>query len=455
VKPISARHLTSSLLAAVILTGSSLPVLASAESDNLTTRIAQKEIELMQMTTRFRLNNKRETPAHKWAVAALSTVAYSVADAGNIVTFSNGFKYHTHPQNFSRGTAQSGPLLIFLGELFFLSRTLTATAIDTVDHIRIRNRGFDKETYERHAAELHQEIQALLEQRKQAIAADDATAQQEQSVLADLADAANREFINDYARVTQMQSFRFWDNVMANTTAASGAFAGALPTYLAAIYKRPRIAGTGGVGFIVSGSFFMADVALARVISLRMQKRSRRQLEARFLQGSQPPGDLRADLQRLSSISTSGASPAITAPTARFQSYGLMAKCLDEHAAMDKRDSQRDRRKFWHDQTWNMIEGGANFAAGTVIANAGYHFHPTRSRASQYYGARHFLTRFSWGAVAFTPSASGGIIDTPAEAIVTEVINHRDRKRGIYPDVILHERLNNLSAAAKLAGATE
>jgi hypothetical protein len=122
---------------------------------------------------------------------------------------------------------------------------------------------------------------------------------------------------------------------------------------------------------------------------------------------------------------------------------------------MDKRDSQRDRRKFWHDQIWNTIEGGANLAAGTVIANAGYHYHPQRNRASQYYGARHFLTRFSWGAVAFTPSASGGIIDTPAEAIVTEVINHRDRKRGISPDVILQERLDNLSAAAKLAGSAQ
>ena len=71
----------------------------------------------MQMTTRFRLNNRRETNAHKWAVGVLSTAAYSVANAGNIMTFSTGFRYHyTQPQNLTRGRAQSGPLLILQGD---------------------------------------------------------------------------------------------------------------------------------------------------------------------------------------------------------------------------------------------------------------------------------------------------------------------------------------------------
>lgn len=418
----------------------------------------RNEIELMQMTTRFRLNNARETPLHKWSVALLSTAAYSVADAGNIVTFTNGFRYHTHPQDFNRGRAQSGPFLIFLGELLFFSRTSAAAAIDIVHSIRVKDREFDRKTFESRAVALNTLIERQLKDR-QAQIGNDPAARAEQVVLEDLAKQSRREFVLNYARASHIATFRLWDNSFANATSATGAFAGALPTYLAAVNKRPRVTGPGGIGFVVSGSMFMADVAVAKLAATQAEHLSRKRLESRLL-SSPATGkiDLNADLAQLQAVAPAPA--ASTPPTeppppspiiSRQQGYRLMQQAFADHDRIDARERQRDRRKTVHDQIWNMIEGGANLAAGAVITDAGFKFHPGPNPLKQYFGARHFLTRFSWGAVTFTPSASGGIIDTPAEALVSSFYNARDARRQLEPQSVLNQRLLHLNQAVGLA----
>lgn len=451
----------AAVLVAVTVWGGMQPALCqnAADSDSLdgiSGLLLAKEIELMQMNTRFRLNTKREIGAHKLAVALLSTAAYSVADAGNIVTFRNGFRFHTHPQTFSRGCAQSGPFLIFLGELFFLSRTATAATIDWVHAKRSRDRQFDKQTFERHALRLNTEIADLLRKREalSAGAQDGGIAVSEQTVLVALAREAGQEFVRDYARATQIQNYRIWDNVMANATSASGAFAGALPTYLAAVNKRPRLTGPGGIGFMCSGAAFMADVAVARACSLAAQRRAESRLRplAEFEEHGATSVSLAQAVAQLRTL-TAKESATPSALAKRVKVYDDVAVALRDQSVLDQHERLRDRRHFIHDEIWNCIEGGANFAAGAVIANAGFRYHPKPNLRSQYFGARHFLTRFSWGAVAFTPSASGGIIDTPGEAIVIEMLNRRDRHTGVAPEVILSRRLDKLQEAAALLSA--
>jgi len=417
--------------------------------DELSAKIIGREVELMQMTSRFRLNNPRETKAHKWAIATLSTATYSVVTAGNIVTFTNGFRFHTHPQDLRAGTAQSGPFLIFLGELIFLSRSLTGATVDIVHAVRVRDRGFDRRTFERRALQLHSQVQELLAQREELSASGGAEAQQEQRVLRDVAYEADREFVTNYVRATELKSFRFWDNAFATSTAGTGAFAGALPTYLGGVFKRPRYTGPGGIGFIVSGSLFASDVLAAKLISWRAGAESRQRLQGQLGLASAKPGDLHSDLKQLSAVASADSAPSSS--VRRLRSYGLLAQSLDDHTRLDLREHQRERRNWIHDQLWNMIEGGANLAAGAELVNAGFRYHPGPNPLKQFFGARHFLTRFAWAAVTFTPSAAGGIVDAPGEALVKGWVDRRDCRRDLCPEIVLNKRLSRLDEAAKLA----
>jgi hypothetical protein len=439
--------LATSLVAASSTAGSAETLQATATAqdtlDGLSAQILRKEIELMQMTTRFRLNNKRESQLHKWFVAVISTCGYSIVDAGNIVTLTNGFRYHTHPQNLSVGRAESGPFLIFLGEIFFLGRTTGAVTIDLLERTQRKNRGFDRKTYEAHASKLRSDVQALLKQR--ADLAGTGAAQSEQLLLTNLAAAADAEYVANYSRAARIDAYRLWDDLLENYTSGTGAFAGALPTYMAAVESRPRMTGPGGIGFILSGGGFIADHALARVISLQAEKRSRKRL------GGKPPdpetlqANVRKGIERLSAL-----QPENALLSARRKGYALLLSCLEQQQVMEKRERQRENRKFWHDQLFDSVEGGANIGAGTIIANAGFRYNPHGNPLAELSGARHFLTRFAWGATTFTPTASAGIIDTPAGALADSFMNKYDAKRQISPDVVLDKRLNLLEQAARL-----
>ena len=436
---------------------------AAGGLEDISNRLLSREIELMQMTTRFRLNNRRETSAHKWAVAVLSTAAYSVANAGNITTFTNGFRYHTQPQNLTRGRAQSGPLLILLGELLFVARSGLPTMIDAYNAVRVHDRGFDKQTFEHHALQLHAEIQQLLKERAQAADASP-SAQSEQAVLAGIAAVADREFITNYARAIRMQKFRLWDNLLKNATSSSGAFAGALPTYLAGVQTRPRLTGPGGIGFICSGTLFASHLAVARWLSLRAEKNSKAELASRLVAREITAQELQRKIQELNTVAPEarldhavGTATAATAGTgtdassARLRAYGLILSAAIAHDGLDNLEQRQDKQKFWHDEFINAVEGGANIAAGSELTNAGFHYHPHPDPLSHLEGARHFLTRFAWGAVTFTPTASIGIVETPGAFIAAELVNRRDCPGG--PGWVLQERLNNLNQAAQLSAA--
>lgn len=420
--------------------------------DAVSTKVMRKEIELMQMTTLFRMNNKRESNLHKWTVATLSTCAYSIADAGNIVTFTNGFRYHTHPQNFGIGRAEAGPFLIFLGELFFVARTTSTVAVDLFDHAVKKNRGFDKKTYEAHASQLRTEIQNLLKERASLAGTSDAV---EQLLLTNLAAAADAEFIGNYSRAAQLETYRLWDDIFANYTSGTGAFAGGLPTYLAGVESRPGLTGPGGIGFILSGSGFIVDHALARAVSLEVEKRSVARLGGRALDPLALQASIRQQIDQLSAT-----TPPDSASAARRTGYAMLLACLEQQTRLDARERQRDRRKFWHDQIFDSVEGSANIAAGTIICNAGLRYHPDNTAAiplnllSKETGARHFLTRFAWGAATFTPTATAGIIDTPGEALLGEFFDKYDTRRGISADAVLNKRLTTLEAAARLLPAS-
>src|SRR5579875_433727 len=412
------------------VTGASVSAGAYASTDDLTKQIIRKEAELLRLTTFYRIHNPRETILHKWFVATTSTAAYSVANAGNIVTFSNAFRYHRRPQDFSTGRAEAGPFLIFLGELLFVGRTLGETFLDLTHAGYAHHLGFDRKTYERKGTQLEQEIHSLLVQAQQQ--ASDPVAKQEVVVLSDIADNASDEFVANCSRTARLRAFRCGLNFMDNYTSGTGAFWGGLLIYLAAAHKHPETAGTGGIGFIVSGTGFMTGQAVAYAASKIAEKRTRAQLLARR-PGLKPDAGkkLDDDLRALASMSGSQHQKACE----------LMSTCLARHRALHETENRRMYHKFLHDETINFCEGGANIAAGSILAQAGFKFRPGNNILDALHNGDTFLEKFGWAALVFTPTASGGMVDTPGEAIYGSLRSWRDNQLGIGPKSVLDERL--------------
>jgi len=420
---------------------------AGAQVDDLSSEILKAEIDLFRLTTLFRLNNPRETPLHRFYVAATSTLAYSVADAGNIVTFTNAYRYHYRPQNFSVGRAEAGPFLIFLGELGFVTRTVGGATLDLVHSQSVKHRGFDRTTFEHKANQLQTQIQDLLGKRKNMIASSSVqTNAQEQAVLQDIADCASAEFVANYARATRLKAFRLGDNITKNFTSGTGAFWGGLLEYLAAVHSLPKTAGPAGIGFIVSGAGFIGTDGVAYWGGKIAEKRSKTKLQSK----SHPTQDSEQQLARdAKSLKVAASGAGSTTMDKRLSAYDSIAACISQHRAISANEEKEMWNRYLHDQIINAVEGGANIGAGSVLASAGYSFHNNPNPLIQFKNSDQFLENFGTSALVFTPTASAGMIDTPAEALYGHYRSKRDTVKGLNPSVALNDRLQTLDQIEK------
>lgn|GEM_PF-2132453 len=418
---------------------------AGSDVDGLTRRIFAKEIEFARMTAEYRLHNVPYTAWRKWYTAILSTAAYSVADAGNIVTFRNGFKYHTHPQDFTQGRSEVGPCLIMIGELIFFARTSGIMFTDIIHNEMIKHKGYDRKTYETRALALNTEIRSMLNTRKSMIASGDAAASQEQAVLTDVADSLTREYITNYARATRIAVSHIGENVVSNYASATGAFIGGLSVYNTAKHTRPKQLSTAGIGFLLQGpGFILKDPVAYWGGRIAERNTTNRLLGQNPGLQNDPVTQLDADKQRLASLNVSGQIVGD-----RAKAYDLMSQALKKDQIVQSNENKRLLHRYYHDQFINALEGGAVIGAGTIFAKAGYKFHYTPyNPLNTLFTARLFLKRFAIGALVFTPTASAGIIDTPVEALYDTYRHKKDNEEGIGPEAGMKARIQLLDQAA-------
>jgi hypothetical protein len=412
--------------------------------DGLSNAIFQKEIQLAKLTTTYRFHNTHETRLHKWLTAVVSTAAYSTADAGNIITFTNAFKYHHQPQNLAVGRAELGPFLIFMGELLFVGRTLSISAIDYYHDRQIHHQGFDRATFERNVGGLKTDITRMLEQRRQLVASSgDPAAVQEQAVLQDISDGLTTEFVRNYARASRIRSMHLTENIVNNYTAGTGAFCGGLLIYLAASNSNPRLTLPAGIGFISSGVGFMAKDFLARRVSQHVEKKTTAKMLAKNPAQADPIKNLEQDNIKLATADSGGAQR-------RRQGYDCMLKALHKDVTLSKVENKEEWHKYIHDQSINTAEGLANIAAGSILAQAGWQYRPVSADVNPFLRldrGENFLGKFGAAAVTFTPTASGGVADTPIEAFYGEYKKRKDCREGVCPKVGFEERMSLLDQA--------
>jgi hypothetical protein len=406
--------------------------------DGLSTQILKDEIELMRLTTNYRLNDPTETRLHRDYNLVLSEIAYSVTTAGNIVTFSNAFRYHTHPQDFSVGRAEAGPLLIFMGETFFMAKTLGVSAIDVLQSCT-RNKDFDSRTFENHATTLESRIRTNLQAR----AALSGGGDKEQAALQTLADATSGEFVKYYARARNLQVFRITDNLLEDYTSTTG-FSAACLQYMAAVRTRPRFTGASGVLFCVSGSGFILHNLMARVLSQTAEKQTEAKLMPKHVASGKTIETCTAELKTLASSSDIGNHKPV---------IDQLANCLGMMSSAATYEYNKRKYKFIHDQFIDTVEGGANVGSGVVLCNAGFQFHQG-NLLNDLDNGRHFLTKFGTSALVFTPSAAAGIVDTPGADLVARLKEKRDMAKpqgaGACDKELLQQRLTVLDTTAKL-----
>lgn len=268
---------------------------------------------------------------------------------------------------------------------------------------------------------------------------------QEQKVLEDIANNAAAEFATNYARASRLKAFRIGDNVVHNFTSGTGAFCGGLLEYLAAIHTTPRTTGPAGIGFILSGAGFITGDAVAYWGGKIAEKNSKKEIEEKHAIPPVNPEQLEQDIRAF----RSGAGTDLEL-NQRLTAYETLSNCFKEHRVLSEHENKEMYHRYLHDQIINAIEGGANIGAGTVLANAGFGFHNSPNPFEQLQRAGHFLRQFGTSALVFTPTASGGMVDTPAEYLYGLRRQRRDDQQALSPGVILNKRMKALDQVDKL-----
>jgi hypothetical protein len=156
-----------------------------------------------------------------------------------------------------------------------------------------------------------------------------------------------------------------------------------------------------------------------------------------------PIKSLEQDNLRLASADSGGAQR-------RKHGYDCMLKVLNKDVTLSKVENKEEWHKYVHDQTINTAEGLANIAAGSILVQAGAQYRPVSVDTNPFLRldrGENFLGKFGAAAVTFTPTASGGVADTPIEALYGEYKTRKDCKAGVCPKAGFEERMSLLDQA--------
>lgn len=372
-------HLLSAI---IIVCQSGLPAFASgaiSDVDNLSTRILQKELDLLRLNTRFRLETSDRSRLKPWRVFAYNLAAAGVSNAGITTIAAERWRTWQRPATASRNTLKAGPTLLLIGHSISLGGIFIESTIDIIKDYKTRKRGFDPETTRKRAIELTKNIDDLIQQRESLMPAEQTKDQGhseilEGKLLKDLRNIAAGDYAQSYIRARKRKVARNVSYINGATAASTGGYMGSLCGLLAVADRKPRLAGPAGIGFILSGTHIAVAPVVTRVASDIEAARARQQLPPQLVMAN-PRFATDFDTHR-DQFKTALNNESDEKAQKRLIIYDALNLLTDEQTAMNVREKQRSNTDFKERLFYNAAIGGTKIGWGIQLANAGFGFHP-------------------------------------------------------------------------------
>ena len=352
--------------------------------DSISKQILRKEIELLKLNTRYRIESTKVGKLKPWRLFAYSLSGNTLIEVGISHIAYARWKYWQRPGLATKAFLRKGPQCLLIGHSIIVGGVMIESVLDAINDHKQAKKGFDRKTCRQRVATLKGEIEELIRKRDGSIQSGSIDSGQvavlnlEGKVLSDVKDCAVEEFSKLAIRERKIKTARNTANLFTFAQASTGGFIGSLGNLLAVSNRKPRLALPAGVGFAVSGAFIVLTPPASKIMSIIAAKAEKKK-ESRFL-GVDPKsaGTFDADRASLAAAlaSTSGSS-TVDGIKRRLEIYELQNTIMDKQVLMAKAEAKANNREFVEKMISNTIAGGTKISWGTNLIVAGSDFSNT------------------------------------------------------------------------------
>lgn len=448
--------------------GSSSPG-AEQKLELLTKQIAQQENTLIRLNTNFRIEC---THVGKWKPRRLflyNLAASGCGTAGSSSIASTRWNFYSHPRSMARSTAWSGPVCLFTSHCISLGAVLAETTIDLINDSKVRKKGFDINTTHKRVLAIKGDLDRLLQERQSILEhTDDFTlsdlelARAEGRVLTDVRDLSLDEYSQFFVRAHKFFANRAANSFMGMTAASTGGFGGTLFGILSAAHRRPRLVGTAGIGFLISGATIVATPGTGRVVANLAGQRARKKIysQLNLSKTASSVSQLKADiakLEQLASKTTISEHYNLQNLFRRLSAYDKQGKLFTAQNEINAGEIKKANAELKERMLFAALIGSSKMSWGINNINAGFGFQPRsllrvntdsgKARAefiNDPEPSRLFTERVAIAATTYIPGQGLWIFDTLQNRTREEMRNRTLASQGQLPGALNKERLDRV-----------
>ncbi|MBX9686054.1 MAG: hypothetical protein K2X27_05090 [Candidatus Obscuribacterales bacterium] len=357
--------------------------------DSISKQLLQKEIELLKLNTRYRIESTRVDKLKPWRVFGYSLAGNVLIEVGISHIAYARWKYWRRPSLATKAFLRKGPQCLLIGHAIIFTGAAIEAAIDTYRDHKQKVIGFDRKTCRNRVITLKSEIEQLLNLRDAALQSTPMSQSQtevlkvEGKVLSDVKNCAVEEFSRLAVREAKIKTARNTATIMNMTQAATGGFVGSLGNLLAVSNRKPRLALPAGIGFAVSGGVIVATPPATKILSI-LAANAQKKKESKLLELKGPSSDIfDTDRQTLNNtLATLDSSQTLDGVKRRLEIYSMQNEIMDKQILMAKAEAKANNREFMEKLISNTIAGGTKISWGTNLIVAGSAFSNTAPKAA-------------------------------------------------------------------------
>ena len=463
-----AAPLADGLLAQRI--GNEIPAYTDAtQIDVLSKQLLQKEIELLKLNTRYRIESTRVGKYKPWRLFAYSLAGNVVSEVGISHVAYARWKYWRRPALATKPFLRKGPICLLIGHSIIVGGVLIESTLDAISEYRLHKKGFDRNTCRQRVIVLKNDIDQLLASRDTAIKNAPLSQNQievlnlEGKVISDVKNCAIDEFARFAVRETKIKTARNTANLVTFASATTGGYMGALGNLLAVTNRKPRIALPAGVGFVLSGSFIVLTPISSKLMSIVAAKHAKKRESSMLGSNVESATKFDTDRTNLASIfPASEISHELEGVKQRLEIYRMQNEILDKQVLMAKAEARANNKEFVEKLISNSIVGGTKIGWGTQLIVAGSAWSntapgkvptlPVKLGTTTYRvpirpmktPAQLFGRRVAQGATTFIPGPAVGALDALQSRVRGEMRERDAKSKGKAAGQVLAQRLKTL-----------
>jgi len=415
------------------------------EIEHITNSALEKELLLLDLDTRFRIENTRQSKWKPWRIFTYKLAASGVTEAGITTVAISRWRYYTDPKQAPRNLLKAGPIMNLTGASIVIGGTLIESILSRLRDHQLALEGLDAKATLNHFIKIKLQLDNLLTEREQMILVSQKLSPVQQEilkadgiVLKDIRDLELARFTNYYARASQAKVTRDVGALLSLAGAGTGGFLGSLNSLLAVSNHQPRRGGTAGIGFIISGSIVALTPLLIRATSQIAENRAARQAQKTLGEQTQSLDKLETDQQHLLDLLAQADNSELAflnGLSARTAAYQLHKEIFENQNIVAAKKADQSKRTFREQLAFSSIVGGTNLARGIQVAIAGFGY-PNNAKTG-------FLLTAT-ASTTYMVGAGAWIINTLQERTRAEILAQKIKAATSSTQAQLQDRLERL-----------